>query len=356
MKGEVMQWEKAGGSDAPKGEGGKKRGILIGVAVVVLLVVLVRMVGCGGSRADSISWPSSGLATMLPEPKSPKGTLWENSDKEFSVSLEELDAKTQSEYIESCKEKGFTVDAVSETSSYVAYNDEGYKLDLSFISDESLSIDLTAPVKMDKIAWPTAGPAAQVPAPSSLKGKIENDRDDYFSVKIGSMDEAAFSAYAAQCRDAGFNVDYSMGDKLFTAKNAAGYSVRIEYQGNKIVEISVNAPSGTVAEGSATDAPAASEAPATSEEPAATSGNDTSFRAWVDEYEQFMNEYVDFMVEYANSGNAASMALDYAKWVARYGEMTSKASEVDDSQLSAEDAQYFLEAQTRVNQRLLEIA
>ena len=179
MKGEVMQWEKAGGSDAPKGKGGKKRGILIGVAVVVLLVVLVRMVGCGGSRADSISWPSSGLATMLPEPKSPKGTLWENSDKEFRVSLEELDAKMQSEYIESCKEKGFTVDAVSETS---------------------------------------------------------------------------------------------------------------------------------------------------------------------------------FMVEYANSGNAASMALDYAKWVARYGEMTSKASEVDDSQLSAEDAQYFLEAQTRVNQRLLEIA
>lgn len=346
-----MQWEKAGGPGTPKGSGGKKRGIIVVAVIVLLLFVLGRMVGCGGSKADSISWPTSGLATMLPEPKSPKGILWENSDTEFKVTLDELDAKTQSAYIDSCKDKGFTIDAMSETSSYVAYNDEGYKLDLSFITDDSLSIDLTAPVKMDEISWPVTGPATQVPAPPSLKGKIENDRDDYFSVKIGEMGQQEFSAYATQCRDSGFGIDYNMGDRLFTGENAAGYSLRIKYQGNKIVEVSVSAPSESVAE-----EPAAPETATNSEMPAVASGSDASFRAWVDEYEQFMNGYVDFMVEYANSGNAASMALDYAKWASQYGDMASKASEVDDSQLSAEDAQYFLEAQTRVNQRLLEIA
>lgn len=346
-----MQWEKAGGAESSKRRAGKKRGLMIGLVAVVALLVLMGVKSCGSSKEDAIDWPQSGLATMLPAPKSPKGILWENTDTTFKVDLREMPSTEREAYIEGCKEKGFTVDAVSDSNSYVAYNEDGCRLDLLFLGDESLDIELSAPLEMNDIAWPSAGPAAQVPAPPSLKGSVTGDRDDYYAVMVGSMDKSAFAVYAAQCRDAGFNVDFNMDDTHFYGYNAAGYRLDISYEGFKIVEITVSAPSEPVEDTTTAEEPV-EQAPV-EEEPVAQDG---SFRAWVDEYEQFMNEYVDFMVEYANSGNAASMALDYAKWISSYGEMAAKAESVDDSQLSAEDAQYFLDAQNRVNQRLLEIA
>lgn len=348
-----MQWEKAGGDGSSKRPRGKVRGFLIGVFVIVAVLVLVNMMSCGSDKPESIDWPKSELAAMLPEPKFPKGEIWTDSDEEFHVRLEEMEDSERTEYIEKCKEIGFKVEPKSDTHEYIAFNDDGYKLDLSFIGDGELDITLKAPLEMSKIAWPTSGPGSQVPTPSSLKGKVTVDRDDCFIVSIGGVNKAAFAAYTTQCRDAGFNVDFNMGDELFTGKNAGGYSLRITYEGNNIIEINASAPMEPVAEeppaqDSTADAP-------TADTPSAGATEDTSFRAWVDEYEKFMNEYVDFMVEYQNSGNAVGMALDYANWIKRYGEMSAKAAEVDESQLSEEDALYYLNAQNRINQRLLEI-
>lgn len=355
-----MEWEKAGGAASSGGKKGKKRRWIVVVAVIALLFIIGRMASCGNDNAEAITWPSSGLATMLPEPENPKGDIITNSDESLSVSLEEVSEADRTEYIEACKDKGFTVEAENDTSSYEAFNEDGYKLRLTFFGDDDLDIELDAPMEMATIAWPTTGPASQVPTPPSLTGKVSTDREDMYAVYLGSMDLAAFTSYANQCRDAGFSTDYVMQDDLFSAKNAAGYGVRITYEGFSVVNMSVSAPDDASAD-AATDGTedASTDAGATNGDAVATEAtptDSTSFRAMVDEYEAFMNEYVDFMVTYQNSDNIVAMAADYARMTARYAEMTEKIATIDDSTLSAEDAAYLLDAQNRVNTRLLEIS
>ena len=69
-----------------------------------------------------------------------------------------------------------------------------------------------------------------------------------------------------------------------------------------------------------------------------------------------MNKYCDFMEKYSNgSGDTLSMAADYAETMSQYSGWAEKMNAVDESELSDEGAQYYIEVQTRINQRLLEI-
>ena len=97
-----------------------------------------------------------------------------------------------------------------------------------------------------------------------------------------------------------------------------------------------------------------SKAPEESEAPAES--DSTDYRAMLDEYEDFMNKCCDFMEKYSNgSGDTLSMAADYAEMMSQYSGWAEKMDAVDESELSDEDAQYYIEVQTRINRRLLEI-
>ncbi len=342
-----MEWEKAGTDGRPKK---RKRGLIIALAVVALVVLLGNMMRCG-SGPEKISWPTSGLATKLPVPKNPKGEIHIDTADKFRVSLEGLKEEDRNAYIEECKAL-FEVDPEMTDSTFKGFNEDGYKLEMSFFSEDEVDVNVYAPIEMGNIAWPTAGPATQVPAPSKLEGKIEADRDDHFGAYLGSMDLEMFKAYAISCRDAGFSVDYSMGERAFNADNVAGYSLHLTYEGNNIVRIAVDAPD----EPAAQPEPESQPAPEAQPEPTSAPSGNASFRTMVDEYEAFMNQYVDFMVKYQSSDDVLGMAVDYGKMMTQYGEWAEKIGEIDESALSSEDAAYYLDAVNRVNQRVLEIA
>ncbi len=345
-----MEWEKVGTDGRPRK---RKRGLIGVLAVVVLVVLLTNMMRCG-SGPKKISWPTSGLATQLPAPKNPKGEIHSDTADEFWASLEGLKMEDRNAYIEACK-ASFEIDPVVTDSTFKGFNEDGYKLDMSFFREDEIDIEVYAPIEVGDISWPTAGPATQVSAPSKLKGKIETDREDCFAAYLGSMDLESFKAYATACREGGFSVDYSMDERAFSADNAAGYSLHLTYEGNNIARIVINAPDESVG----TAAQSESEPQATPETQAestpAPSGN-ASFRAMVDEYEAFMNQYVDFMVKYQGSDDVVGMAVEYGKMMSQYGDWAEKIDEVDENALSNEDAAYYLDALNRVNQRLLEIA
>ena len=107
-----MDWEASGSGDngvpqtvstadgkPPKGK--KKWPIVL--AVLVILIILARISscvsGCGSSSpsktVDTFTWPSSGLATELPKPKTNKGEISSNSDNYFHATLQET---TRSDY------------------------------------------------------------------------------------------------------------------------------------------------------------------------------------------------------------------------------------------------------------------
>ena len=78
-----------------------------------------------------------------------------------------------------------------------------------------------------------------------------------------------------------------------------------------------------------------------------------SFKEEVDAYEEFMNEYCDFMDHYDSSD--LSMLAQFTKMMAKYAQYTGKMEEIDESELSPADSAYYLEANTRILNRLSEV-
>lgn len=359
-----MEWEAAGrpgekdsvqGSMPPKKKGGK--GKLAGIAVVALVLIFVisRIGSCGGSSSSKtatkdLAWPTSGLATMLPEPPSKKGEVHANSDTRLWADIEECSAEQYTAYVEACKDKGFTVDAEAKTSSYVAYSGDGHKLRVSYSeSSKEIGLTLDAPIQMGTISWPASGPASLIPAPASLAGKIDGDSSKYFHAYIGETDAAAYAAYVDACIAAGYDVDYYRGDTGFHADNANGVHVAVDYLGFNTMYITVDTSKAT----EAAAAPAATpEAPAAEAPAADTSSSSSDVREALDAYEAFMNEYCDFMEKYAADGHPVSMLADYGTMMTKYADAMAKFDAIDESSLSAEDDAYYLEVQGRVLQRL----
>lgn len=53
---------------------------------------------------------------------------------------------------------------------------------------------------------------------------------------------SAYNAYVSACRDKGFTVDYNKGDNYYRANNDAGWQASIDYEGNQIMSIRIDAP------------------------------------------------------------------------------------------------------------------
>lgn len=357
-----MDWEPAGKS-ADKPGGKKRRGCLVAVVVIVLIAIVGGIISSCGGGDDSLDWPSSGLATMLPKPDSGTGNVVVNSDDSFSASVDGYTQEKYDSYVAQCQEMGFSVEAENGTGTYAAYSEEGYHLSLSFFgsSDGSMNVTLDAPVEMGTISWPTAGAGSLAPAPTSTTGKIDSDSSTFFFAYVGETNEEAFAAYVDACSSAGFNVDYDRGDTWYGADNAEGVSLRVEYRGFNTMVVRVDAPDDAEAAPEPESTAPEAEAPTTPEAevpatPESSAGGSSDFRATMDAYEAFMNEYCDFMETYSSdSSNVVSMALDYADMMSRYSDMTEQIDAIDENSLSADDLAYYTEVMGRVNARLLEI-
>lgn len=358
-----MEWEAAGrpgekdsvqGSMPPKKKGGK--GKLAGIAVVALVLIFVisRIGSCGGSSssktaAKDLAWPTSGLATMLPEPPTKKGNVRTNSDSEFNATIEGCSAQAYEKYVGACKDKGFTVDAKTDDGVYEAYSQDGCKLELSYYKNaEKLSITVNAALQSTELTWPTSGPGSLLPVPASLLGRVMSDTSTRYAVKITGIDDAAYGAYVDACLAAGFNVDYNRGDMRFSAKNESGASLQVVNLGFDTISITIDTSEATdsATSESEPETPAA-EAPA-----ASASSSSSDVREALDAYEAFMNEYCDFMEKYAADGHPVSMLADYGTMMTKYADAMAKFDAIDESSLSAEDDAYYLEVQGRVLQRL----
>ncbi len=378
-----MDWEEAGkpnGQQVPGGNGGAgvpktaskgkktKRVVLIILAVIVVLGLVGSLSRCGTSSKTYEDWPTTGLATLLPNPDSSKIDVIVNSDKSLSISVDDYTSSKFEQYIEACKQKGFTVDAEKTSSGFEAYAESGEHLRLSFYTD-SMSISLDAAVALETIAWPTSGPGAALPKPASDKGSITTNSSSTFSVTVGNTSKQDFSAYADTVSAAGFNVDFSKSDTSFHAKNAEGASVDISYEGNnlmKVIAYAAKDSSSSTSSTTDTKKEAASESKtetktATSAADAAASASSSSgvtpeFKEMMDGYESIMNKYCDFMEKYDSSSSTAAMLAEYTKISAEYVEWAGKIDAVDQTTLSEADCAYYLEVTARVTERLAKVS
>lgn len=89
-----------------------------------------------------------------------------------------------------------------------------------------------------------------------------------------------------------------------------------------------------------------------------SSGVSPELKETLDSYESIMNKYCDFMEKYnsASSSDALAMLNDYYKMLDEYSEAMDKINNLDTSNMSTADYEYYLDVTNRVSKRLLEVA
>lgn len=334
------------------------------IAAVALIAIISAIFG-GKGKGEKIEWSKIELRDQLPEPPSNRGTLFENSDEEFWVSLDGVSDDQYNDYLDACVDKGFTVDADKSSYSYKAYNADGYSLDMSHIGD-GLSITLKAPMNFGSITWPSSTVGNMLPAPKSTTGKFSYEHDDSFFVYVGETSKADYDQYVADCSANGFNIDYDKGDTYYRADNADGYHISLKYEGNNImaVEIKASKNSDTGTSEPATTEPSTETTAPSESSSTETKPNDTElvdgmrkdFKDAMDSYEAFMDEYVAFMKKYSDNPSDVGLLADYTKYMSKYADMVEKFDKWESEDLNDAELAYYIDVQARVSKKLLDVA
>ena len=156
----------------------------------------------------------------------------------------------------------------------------------------------------------------------------------------------------------------SVGDKAFYYCSDLG---NVEFKGTT-VEIDEDAfygcPDALIVTygmgGSSVDKKSEEESSASEKENSGESVPSTSirpeFKEAMDSYEEFFKEYVNFMKKYAAASNPLSMLDDYYDYMLQYTETMTKLAELEQDEMSTEEALYYAEVSLRISQELLEVA
>lgn len=281
---------------------------------VIIAIALIAIIGkfSSGEKSEKIDWSDIILGSQLPEPPKNKGEIHENTAEKLWVDINKISDKQYNDYMEACKAKGFTVDPESDSTSYGAYNSEGYKLSLShYGSEDEMKIELEKPIEMSSITWPTSKAGKQLPAPKSTKGKFTHESDDGFNVYIGNTSKDDYNSYVKACSDKGFTVNYEKGDSFYNADNSAGWHVLIKYEGNNIMSIDIDAPDeDSTAPSASKDTTKQAEPKPTESKSEKSSTDKTKAHSaqGVSKYETIYNEYAQKIRDAAPTSSISELA------------------------------------------------
>lgn len=123
------------------------------------------------------------------------------------------------------------------------------------------------------------------------------------------------TAVRSACRDKGFTVDYNKGDNYYRANNDAGWHVSIDYVGNQIMSIRIDAPDTN--SGSTTSGTQQNDAEL-------VDGMRKEFKEAMDSYEAVVDEYIAFMKKYNANPNDPALLVDYTKYMSKYTDACEK--------------------------------
>jgi len=192
-----------------------------------------------------LQWPDTTLTNIIPDPKSTNGEITENDEVALWVLVYDFSESKYESYLTEIKNYGFTIDSKTGTTTYEAYNENGYHIKIYDQSNEydwsELFIVLEAPMEMGPIRWPDTKLVNQIPVPKTDLGKIEYNREDLFRVYIGNTTPEEYADYVDACMEKGFTKSQYTHDNIsFYAKNSEDSSITVEYIGFGIMKIYVD--------------------------------------------------------------------------------------------------------------------
>jgi hypothetical protein len=146
---------------------GKKNGKPIGLIIlgVIILLIAISVISSNiknsSAKKTKFTWPTIGIATLLPEPDFKYGKVILDSEDSFSVDIYFVSQDEYNDYVTSCKGNGFVVDYSSSDSYYSAEDENGNSLSLYYSQkNEEMSIQIMAyeePEEIPEIETETEG-------------------------------------------------------------------------------------------------------------------------------------------------------------------------------------------------------
>lgn len=221
----------------------KKRYIHILIAIVGIVLIVPTMRSCGSVKSVSnkeveiIQWNILDMGDVIPETKSNKMDIYSNNNEWLSINVYDMTEGDCYEYIKQCEDDyGFNIDVEKIGSSFWAYNEDGYKLHVSFLTDY-MGIDLKCPIEFGEYELPDYAINEGLPLPKSDLGYYEWKHDDNFNIRIGNTTFEEYREYVKLCIEAGFIEDNQDGNNFYNGDNTGGFELSVNYLGYNIMSI-----------------------------------------------------------------------------------------------------------------------
>ena len=181
-------------------------------------------------ESQTFTWPSYGLITRLPEPKSHSGEITDNSDTYAHMYVYKFSQEDFAEYVNECAANGFTTVASQSKANYEAYSEDKTELHMYYdVEDSYMTVRLTAAPVMSERKWPKNGISQVIPAPTYTVCNISNESNTGFDADIGEYSVKEFNDYTDACIDLGFTERMYRSEYRFSAKNKDGDSLSLAF-------------------------------------------------------------------------------------------------------------------------------
>lgn len=92
------------------------------------------------SEYSELEWPDTAVTKLIPKPKSMIGKITLETDNTIMVDIANISDEDYDDYVEKCKEMGYTEDYVIMDGMYTASNNNGYEIVLTLKDDHIMSI------------------------------------------------------------------------------------------------------------------------------------------------------------------------------------------------------------------------
>ena len=122
----------------------------------------------------NFSWPSKGLATMLPKPASTYGKIETDSSDQFIVYIGKTSKNDYQSYVDKVSDASFNVDYTNADTSYHAENKDGYYVEITYKRQDTMYLYIRAPYEKDEPEEPA--PAASSDTSSESKETPEETK------------------------------------------------------------------------------------------------------------------------------------------------------------------------------------
>lgn len=299
------------------------------------------------NRTPKYKWPED---MIIPKPYSKYGEVEKYLDGSVNASISKIDSEMFFEYVEALISDGFTIDKKTSNLSFEAFNNDGYKISVSFYdTSEEMTIDLDVPIVFNSTDISNLFNIDLVPEFNLEKVNIKYQRENSFDIYVGNYDLKAYSDYVNKCISKGYTLNFDRNERYFKALNSNGDILIVKYIGFNIIEIDfekgeTNSSSNVINSGNENN---------NKSENNNSNKVSTTFKELMDEYEEFFDKYISFMKKYNSTENITiDMINDYSEFLKEYSDYMDKLSKAQPKDLTSEDYKYYLEVYTRIIKKI----